>query len=271
MLKRCLSFSAMLMSIAWTSCALASSSAWFDAEGGRVRLITTGLADEQGRIPGVLQIDLRPGWKTYWIDPGDAGVPPSVDVSNSGNVVAAELSFPAPKRFDDGFAKWAGYDQPVAFPVTFTVADAGQPAMIEAQVFLGICETICIPVQATLTLDVAQDPKNADDAADVEAARAALPGPEQPDFGVTLLAGGKDEVLVEAAFAGDPASVDFFLAGSNGYLFAPPVRREEGRQLKFSVPILERPEAMPDKGGLHYTLVTDAGAVSGILPYPAKP
>ncbi len=271
MLKRCLSCSALLMSIAWTSCALASSSAWFDAEGGRVRLITTGLPDDNGLVQGVLQIDLRPGWKTYWIDPGDAGVPPSVDVSKSDNVVAAELSFPAPKRFDDGFAKWAGYDHPVAFPVTFTVGDARQPATIEAQVFLGICETICIPVQATLTLDVEQDPANADDAADVDAARAALPGPEQPDFGVTMLAGDKDEVLVEAAFAGDPASAELFLAGSDGYQFAPPVRREEEGRVLFSVPILEQPQAKPEKAGLAYTLVTDAGAVSGILPYPAKP
>ena len=162
----------------------------------------------------MLQIDLKPGWKTYWRDPGDAGVPPTLDVSASSNIASAELSFPAPQRFDDGFAIWAGYKEPVSFPVAFTLADPKQPAAIEAKVFLGICETICVPVQATFSLDPASDPDNADDAAIVQAALDALPGPEQPDFGVTLLKGGKDEVLVEAAFAGEPASVDFFLAGS---------------------------------------------------------
>ena len=99
----------------------------------------------------MLEIDLKPGWKTYWRDPGDAGVPPTLDASASSNIASAELSFPAPHRFDDGFAIWAGYKEPVSLPVAFTLTDARQPATIDAKVFLGICETICIPVQATFS------------------------------------------------------------------------------------------------------------------------
>jgi DsbC/DsbD-like thiol-disulfide interchange protein len=251
--------------------ALASSSDWHRAEGGDVRLVTTGTPDAQGILHGALQIELKPGWKTYWLDPGDAGVPPSIDVSASGNVVSAEMSFPAPHRFDDGFARWAGYKEPVSFPVAFRLSDPGAPAAIQASVFLGMCETICVPVQATLSLDAASDPDNADDAALVQAAVDALPGPEQPDFGVTLLEGGKDEVLVEAAFSGEPDAVDLFLAGSEGYQFGPPERRADGGRLLFSAPILQRPEKVPDKGALLYTLVTSGGAVTGMLPYPPAP
>ncbi len=64
----------------------------------------------------MLEIDLKPGWKTYWRDPGDAGVPPTLDASASSNIASAELSFPAPQRFDDGFAIWAGYKEPVGIP-----------------------------------------------------------------------------------------------------------------------------------------------------------
>ena len=271
MLKYALPALAFLAPFTQSGTALASSSDRYQAEGGSIRLVTAGAPDDQGIVHGALQIDLKPGWKTYWLDPGDAGVPPSLDFSASRNVASVEMSFPAPRRFDDGFAKWAGYDWPVSFPVAFALTDPKQPAMIEAKVFLGICETICIPVQATLTLDTASAPDNADDAADVQAALGALPGPEQPDFGVTLLKSGKDEVLIEAAFAGDPAAVDFFLAGAEGYQFATPARREEGERLLFSVPILQRPDKTPDKGALHYTLVTAAGAVSGMLPYPPAP
>jgi DsbC/DsbD-like thiol-disulfide interchange protein len=260
-----------LMALASAAPAWASSSDWYDAPGGSVRLITTGAPDQQGVIQGALQIDLKPGWKTYWLDPGDAGVPPSLDVSKSSNIAAADMSFPAPQRFDDGFAKWAGYDEPVTFPVAFTLSDPKQPATIEGAIFLGICETICVPVQATLKLETASDPDNADDETVVQAALDALPGPEQPDFGVTLLNGGKDEVLVEAAFPGEPASVDFFLAGVDGYLFGPPERHEQGEHLLFSVPILSRPDKTPDKGALRYTLVSAAGAVSGTLPFPPAP
>ena len=260
--------SLLLVSTALACPALASSSDWYQVEGGNVRLVTTGAADANGVIAGVLEIDLKPGWKTYWRDPGDAGVPPTLDASASSNIASAELSFPAPQRFNDGFAIWAGYKEPVGIPVAFALTDARQPATIEAKVFLGICETICIPVQATFTVDPASDPDNADDAAVVKAALDALPGPEQPDFGATLLKGGKDEVLVEAAFAGEPGAVDFFLAGDGGYQFGPPERRTEGERLMFSVPILDRPEQNPSTGALHYTLVTGAGAVSGTLPYP---
>src|SRR5262249_40519998 len=108
--------------------ALASSSDWYDAEGGRIRLVTVGMPNDKGVLQGALQIDLKPGWKTYWIDPGDAGVPPSIDVSPSQNIASADMSFPAPHRFDDGFAVWAGYNEPVTFPVTFTLSDPKQSA-----------------------------------------------------------------------------------------------------------------------------------------------
>ncbi|TIW88948.1 MAG: hypothetical protein E5V51_06740, partial [Mesorhizobium sp.] len=133
--------------------ATASSSAWYNSEGGKVRLVTSGKPDDAGRIRGILDIALKPGWKTYWRDPGDAGVPPQLDISASTNIADATLSFPAPQRHDDGYGKWAGYNYPVSLPVTFTLSTPNQPAVIDADVFLGICETICIPVQTRLSVD----------------------------------------------------------------------------------------------------------------------
>jgi DsbC/DsbD-like thiol-disulfide interchange protein len=271
MLKTAFSIAALAAASVFAQPALASSSDWHGAQGGRVRLLTSGAPDEHGVLRGALEIDLEPGWKTYWLDPGDAGVPPSLDVSGSRNVATAEMQFPAPHRFDDGYAKWAGYKGPVTFAVNFKLADRSGPTAIDAKVFLGICQTICVPLQARLHVDAASDPDNADDAATVQAAFDSLPGPEQPDFGVTLVGGSKDEVVVEAAYPGEPNAVDFFLAGSAGYLFGPPERRLNGEQLVFSVPILERPDKAPDSGGLPYTLVSAGGAVSGVLPYPPAP
>ncbi|TIT26208.1 MAG: hypothetical protein E5W86_13090, partial [Mesorhizobium sp.] len=53
--------------------ASASSSISYNSEGGQVQLVTSGKPDEAGRVQGVLDIALKPGWKTYWRDPGDAG------------------------------------------------------------------------------------------------------------------------------------------------------------------------------------------------------
>ncbi|MDG4908860.1 protein-disulfide reductase DsbD family protein [Mesorhizobium sp. WSM4898] len=246
----------------------ASSSAWYDSEGGKVRLVTSGKPDEAGKIHGVLDIALKPGWKTYWRDPGDAGVPPQIDISASTNIADAKLSFPPPQRHDDGYGKWAGYDRPVSLPVTFTLSAPDQPATIDANVFLGICETICIPVQTRLSLDPASDPDNATDAALVKTALATLPGPARSDFGIRVLPGDHETLIVEAHPPGDAESVDFFIAGERDYMFGAPVRSEKDGKLVFTVPILDRPSATPTDGGLYYTLTSAEGAVDGLLPFP---
>lgn len=246
----------------------ASSSAWYNSEGGKVRLVTSGKPDEAGQIHGVLDIALKPGWKTYWRDPGDSGVPPQLDVSASTNIAGARLSFPPPQRHDDGYGKWTGYDRPVSLPVTFTLSSPDQPATIDANVFLGICETICIPVQTRLSLDPASDPDNATDAALVKTALATLPSPARPDFGIHVLPGDHETLVVEVRSPGDPGSVDFFIAGERDYMFGAPVRSEKDGKLVFTVPILDRPSATPTDGGLYYTLTSTEGSVDGLLPFP---
>lgn len=246
----------------------ASSSAWFEAEGGRFRLVTTGTPDASGKLQGVLDIELKRGWKTYWRDPGNSGVPPQIDISESRNVSAVEFSYPAPQRHDDGYSKWAGYDYPVRLPVSFTVPAPGEPATIAADVFLGVCETICVPVQARLEVDPAADPDNVDDAVVVKAAIAALPRAAQPDFGARLEPGEGEHISIVATAPGAAESVDVFIAGVDGYVFGTPERHVEAGRPVFTVKVLESPKTKPAGNGLPYTLTSAAGAVEGFLPYP---
>jgi len=178
-----------------TTSATASSSEWHDSEGGKVRLVTTGKPDAQGKLQGALEIALKPGWKTYWRDPGDSGVPPQIGVERSSNVAKAVLAYPAPQRHDDGYSKWAGYDYPVTLPVSFTVPSPGEPVKIEADVLLGICETICIPVQAKFTIDPATGSDNQADATVVKAALSALPAAAQADFNINVLPGDQEFIV----------------------------------------------------------------------------
>lgn len=258
---------AIAASLLTTLPAYASSSEWFKNEGGQVRLVTRGKPDAQGRIQGLLEIQLEPGWKTYWRDPGGSGVPPQIDISRSTNISAAELSFPAPQRHDDGYGAWAGYDRSVSFPIVFTTASDGASS-VNADIFLGMCKTMCIPVQMALALDPASDPDNVKDAAAVNAGLAALPRVSGPDFGAAALPGDAQTLKVEAVAPGDPSTVDLFVAGESGYMFGTPERSQQAGKLVFSIPILERPAATPKGPGLHYTLTSDADAVAGLLPYP---
>ncbi len=259
---------ATALPLAFSLPAAASSSAWFQSEGGQVRLVTSGAPDQKGRIQGALEIVLKPGWKTYWRDPGDSGVPPQLDAAASTNIAGADLAFPAPQHHDDGYGQWAGYDRSVSLPVAFTLADPKQKATIDADIFLGMCETICIPVQTRLALDPAADPDNAEDAKTVKAALAALPAAGTTGFGATILPGDHETLVVEAHLPGDPASADLFVAGADDYMFGAPERQDRDGRVVFSVPILDRPTTTPTGEGLHYTLTGPDGAVAGFLPYP---
>ncbi|HEY6633177.1 MAG TPA: protein-disulfide reductase DsbD domain-containing protein [Rhizobiaceae bacterium] len=266
-MKLLLGIPATILALATSGSACASSSDWFEVEGARMRLVTSGRPDAQGRLEGILDIELKPGWKTYWRDPGDAGVPPTVDVSANHHIAGVALAFPAPQRHDEGDFKWAGYDYPLGLPVTFSLKDPAGPATIDADVFIGVCETICVPVQAKLALDTASDPDNPDDAAAVSAAFAAIPPAATREFGVTLAKqAGDAHVVLEAAFPGDPETAELFIAGEDGYVFSTPVREERDGKTFFSVE-MTRPDEAPKGAGLHYTLVTDKGAVNGVLPY----
>lgn len=257
-----------LLLVALAAPAAASSSAWFSTEGARLRLVTSGTADSGGLIRGALVIELKPGWKTYWRDPGSSGVPPSIDVSKSANIAAADMAFPTPTRFDDEAGGWVGYKHSVDFPVTFRTASPGQPTEIEADVFLGICQTICVPVQASFLVDPAQDPDNSEHAAILAGALQALPAPAQPDFGVELAASDGERLTVAVRVPPGAETRDFFLAGTEDYLFGPPVRSSTDGRTIFTVPILTAPATKPSGPGLSYTLVSDRGAVGGILPFP---
>lgn len=72
---------AALLLLALAPGAHAASSEWHHVEGGSIRIVTSGAPDAQGILRGALEIRLKPGWKTYWLDPGSSGVPPTLDVT----------------------------------------------------------------------------------------------------------------------------------------------------------------------------------------------
>ena len=159
---------------------------WASGEHVRLRLVATH--DEDGALQGLIEMELEPGWKTYWRSPGDAGIPPRFDFSASRNAAGAEVDFPAPERSDDGFAASNVYHDRVALPVRFSTSTAGQPVRLDLAADLGVCDEVCLPVAVKAVLDVSADDR--DNAADgmIREARAALPGPGRPGASAAMTA-----------------------------------------------------------------------------------
>lgn len=257
-----------LLLAAGAGLAAASSSAVVETEGGTVRLVTAGLAGPDGRLRGAIEVVLRPGWKTYWLDPGSSGVPPQIEIGRSINVGAAEIGFPRPAWHEDGYGAWAGYAGSVGLPVTFSIPAPDRYALIEADLFLGICQTICIPVQATLEVEPGSAPDDPADTTIVDAAFAALPPPPREGFRLVLESAEAGRLVLAAELPEGGGEPELFLAGADGYVFGRPRRLDRGGPAAFEVPLLAAPAAPETAAAIPYLLAAGRKAVAGTLALP---
>ena len=111
-------------------------------------------AGDTAMIEAGLEFRLAPGWKVYWRSPGDAGLPPVLDFSGSGEITAHHLDFPAPERFSIlGFDSF-GYGEGVVLPLRLERKNPGRALTIAAGLDGLVCSDVCIPVNEMLTLSL---------------------------------------------------------------------------------------------------------------------
>ena len=115
-----------------------------------------------GAAPGstfyvALRQKITPGWHTYWRNPGDAGQATSIAWTLPAGWSAGDIVWPAPERFMAGPLMNYVFSDEVYLPVPITVpasAKPGQTVMLKGAVDWLVCKDVCIPEDATLTLDV---------------------------------------------------------------------------------------------------------------------
>lgn len=113
--------------------------------------LRTGWRTDSGTHMAALHLQLAEGWKTYWRTPGDAGIPPAFDWSGSHNVASVRMHWPRPEVFSQNGYRSIGYDGVLVLPLEFTPRDHDQPLTLSADVLLGVCQDICVPVNLNLT------------------------------------------------------------------------------------------------------------------------
>ncbi|MCG6113715.1 MAG: hypothetical protein MEQ84_00835 [Mesorhizobium sp.] len=236
------------------------ASEWLHTEGGSIRIVTEAEAGDDGILRGALQIMLKPGWKTYWADPGDSGIPPSVHVAGPSAVGDPQIGFPPPRLIDDGYSPFVGYDRPVTLALSFPVSE-GMPEAFSADIFLGVCETICIPVQASL--DVANASNGLPAGEIVSRTFADLPQEADTSFHARLLDIHEGSLVVETEYPDQASEVALHVISAGARMIGT-AERVEPEGSRFHVPFTDiGGEAAPAE--THYILVTDVGSVTGTL------
>lgn len=216
---------------------------------------------------GGIGFQLQPGWKTYWRNPGDSGVPPRIDFSKSENVESVTILWPAPKKFPDGAGGTSlGYQKQVLLPLRIVAKNADKPVTLRAAINYAVCEKLCVPVEANVELVFASVASTEDSA--ITAALDTVPKPSKiGDAGpLTVLDVKRNDksVEVDVAATDDQKDVDLFVEGPTPEWALPIpklIERDASGFMRFGFDLDGLPSgAKPEGAALKLTLVGPDGA-----------
>lgn len=113
--------------------------------------ILPGWQMADGSHVAALKFTLADGWKTYWRAPGEAGIPPQFDWRGSENLARAEIEWPTPKQTVTNGMRTIGYEHVLVLPLRLTPVRAGQAITLSADMEIGICSDICVPMAVSVS------------------------------------------------------------------------------------------------------------------------
>ena len=224
------------------------------------------VADQTALVPGktttvALRFAIDPGWHTYWRNPGESGLPTTLEWRLPPGYAAGDIEWPAPRALPAGPLMNYGYEGNVLHLVPLTVpasAAPGTTATLAAHADWLVCKETCIPEGADLSLALpvaaSAEPSRWHDA--IAATRAALPGALPAGWQARASASGSivTLTLTPAANARDPGRLQFFA--------------DDERRIEPSAPQTQLPPAdgryalqLP----VSHELAGDFGALKGVL------
>lgn len=200
------------------------------------RLISDAEAIKPGQTFSVgVVFDIVDGWHVYWLNPGDAGMAPSLDWSLPDGVKLLDVAWPVPKRYEEpgGIVAFGYADQLVLVATLQASADIEPETnlVLKADADWLVCRDRCLPGRgsAKLALQVGQSRASAEaDRASLDAWRARLPAdaparspdgsPAGPVAAIKAAQADAEGNLRLVVLWADkpPASVDWFWHGFDG-------------------------------------------------------
>lgn len=123
------------------------------------RLVSAGPVEPGKPLTLAIAFDPEPGWHGYWSNPGDAGYGMELDWDLPEGWKPGPAQYPVPQKLVIGGLMNHVYEGPYAVLVDVAVPKSAAarslaPIAVDAQ-WLECTDTICVPAQARLTLDLA--------------------------------------------------------------------------------------------------------------------
>jgi thiol:disulfide interchange protein DsbD len=159
---------------------------------------------------------IQKGWHTYWVNPGDSGLPTTIDWSLPAGLTAGDIQWPVPERIPFGPLVSYGYENRVVLPVTIAVPanlPIGSDVALTGHANWLVCSNVCVPEEADIKVvlpsaagPVQPDPANA---ADFASAQAQIPA-DNPFSATATYDKDKIRVHIATGDAGKLTDVAFF-------------------------------------------------------------
>jgi thiol:disulfide interchange protein DsbD len=139
-----------------------------------------------------------PGWHSYWINPGEAGMKTSVTWKLPPGWQTRGLGYPVPSRFMTSDLAGFGYEGTVLLPVTVTPPPdfSGKARLTAVVSWLACGQEGCVPGVVEIHLDLAEgSPKPTADSQEILAAHLKLPRPAGNSARLAVVEKGKSLVI----------------------------------------------------------------------------
>jgi len=212
----------------------------------RMTLVPSGTAvPPGGEIRVGVEFEMAPGWHIYWENPGDAGLPTTVEWDLPPGFEAMPLEWPAPERIiEPGDIQVLAYKKRVvAVAAIRAPPGASGAARIAAKGRWLTCKEICIPGSgaAEITLPVGTDgaPANEDIFAEWS---ARMPAAGPSPYPVAWSESG-GEISLEVSGVPEGVAADFFPLTTGGDATGHPSVARTGDKL-----LIRLQGALPAKG-----------------------
>ncbi|RJG14461.1 protein-disulfide reductase [Massilia cavernae] len=124
-----------------------------------------------------LAITHQPHWHTYWKNPGDSGLPTTLNWVLPTGFVAGDIVWPTPRRLPLGPLVNYGYEGQVLLPVSVAVpADfAGSTLTVRLHAEWLVCKEICLPESGDFHIEISARSPTTSHRELFDAARVATP------------------------------------------------------------------------------------------------
>ncbi|MBL9137353.1 MAG: thioredoxin family protein [Verrucomicrobiales bacterium] len=188
-----------------------------------------------------LELQMKPGWHTYWRNGGDSGAPTTLEWTLPDGIKAGEIQWPAPETYEEMGLVTFIYHGKVMLLIPFEVASNAPPGTqsIAAKVKWLECEKQCVPgntsVQAQFVVGNTSKDSSAADL--IRAAEAKIPKPAPAGVASASWDGppaGDERALVLRWQAAPTNGIpDFFPYGGDGFEVATATERlpSDGKEI----------------------------------------